>query len=261
MTRRAIIGIMSCNRWVGEEQAYAVMHRYVDAVLTYGDCAALIIPASDIAFDAGSLATVLDGLLLTGSPSNIAPERYGQSDGDGPFDPQRDQASFAMIEAMIGRQKPIFGICRGFQEINVALGGTLRRDLGQASDGSQGHHAPDGASLEGMFAHSHAVGLPPNGLLRGLLGTDTATVSSVHYQGIQTLAGGLEVEAVAPDGLVEAFSGDVGGAPIFAVQWHPEWNVDASPDGQAFFALLGRALKARRDRDIASPTQPMGPSL
>jgi putative glutamine amidotransferase len=126
-----IIGIMCCNRIVGFDTAQAVMDRYVKAVLGFADCGALLIPALTESFDPVGLTARLDGLMLTGSPSNVQPGLYGEGEADieenGPFDYNRDHVSLRMIETMVGRGKPVFGICRGFQEINVALGGTLRR--------------------------------------------------------------------------------------------------------------------------------------
>src|SRR5690606_35068147 len=133
------------------------------------------------------------GLMLTGSPSNIASSLYGQTGGDGPFDAARDTVSLGLIEAMLSWGKPVFGICRGFQEINVLLGGTLRRDLGPH------HHARDGASLKEMFAFGHEVTLNADGILRGAIGRERLWVNSVHYQGVDRLADGLTVEARADD--------------------------------------------------------------
>ncbi|UDF04290.1 gamma-glutamyl-gamma-aminobutyrate hydrolase family protein [Asticcacaulis sp. AND118] len=240
-----VIGISCCHRDFGVEMAQAVMDRYVRAAMTYGQCSAVLIPAITGFFDARSVASRLDGLLLTGSPSNIEPHRYGQSEGEGPFDAGRDEVSFALIECLTLMGKPVFGICRGFQEINVALGGTLRRDLGVAPVGSNrlDHHAPADVGFAGMFEHVHDVALTPEGVLARAVGGEALIVNSVHYQGIDRLADGLSVEAVAPDGVVEAFSANIGGAQVLGVQWHPEWQTEAYPDRQAFFHLLGAAVR------------------
>jgi putative glutamine amidotransferase len=187
----------------------------------------------------------IDGLLLTGSPSNVEPDRYGEGDAPdaaGPYDPARDTMTAALIRAAIAARKPVFGICRGFQELNVALGGTLRRDIGRSPD-LLPHHAPDDADLDATFAHSHAVRLSPGGVLHRLLGKSEVTVNSVHYQGIGRLAAALTVEARAPDGLVEAVSARIDGTPLLAVQWHPEWDADSNADSRALFTLFGRVLR------------------
>lgn len=242
MGARPVLGVICCQRTVGSEPAQAVMERYVRAAMQYADVAALLIPSLPDLMSAAEVAPRLDGVLLTGSPSNVAPRRYGESQGDGPFDEGRDDAALAMIGAMIDAAKPVFGICRGFQEINVALGGSLRRDA-SASDDLIRHHAPDGVSFEAMFDHRHPVSLKAGGMLAAAYGKDALNVNSVHYQGIARLADGLDVEALAPDGLVEAYSARPNGAPLLAVQWHPEWGTENDPDSQTYFALLGKALR------------------
>lgn len=242
MGARPVLGVICCQRTVGSEPAQAVMERYVRAAMQYADVAALLIPSLPDLMSAAEVAPRLDGVLLTGSPSNVAPRRYGESQGDGPFDEGRDDAALAMIGAMIDAAKPVFGICRGFQEINVALGGSLRRDA-SASDDLIRHHAPDGVSFDAMFEHRHPVALAEGGMLAQAYGKDALNVNSVHYQGIARLAVGLDVEALAPDGLVEAYSARPNGAPLLAVQWHPEWGTENDPDSQTYFALLGKALR------------------
>jgi len=245
MTNRPVLGIACCTRTVGTEPAQAVMNRYVVHALRYADAAGLLVPALPDLMSAREVAPRLDGLMLTGSPSNIAPARYGHAgaaDAEGPFDPGRDAMTAGLIDAMLALGKPVFGICRGLQELNVAFGGTLRRDTSRSPD-LLPHHAPDDASFDAMFEHEHEVTLTPGGLLNRGLGRNNLTVNSVHFQAIGELAPGLSVEATAPDGVVEAVSATVNGASVLAVQWHPEWRADANPDSQAFFRLLGRALR------------------
>ena len=242
MSSRPVLGIIACQRTVGVEPAQAVMERYVRAAMRHGDVAALLIPSLPDLMSAAEVAPRLDGVLLTGSPSNLESHRYQDEGGEGPFDPGRDEIALAMVERMIGRQRPVFGICRGFQEINVALGGSLRRDT-SASAELIAHHAPDDASFAGMFDHLHPVTLAQDGLLAKAFGKTELTVNSVHFQGIGRLADALTVEAQAPDGLVEGYSARIEGAPVVAVQWHPEWDADRNADSAAFFHLLGRAMR------------------
>ena len=242
---RPVLGVVCCTRTVSVEPAQAVMNRYLTAAMTWGDVAALLVPALPDLMAAREVAPRLDGLLLTGSPSNVAPELYGQGgagEADGPYDSGRDSMTAGLIEAMLALAKPVFGVCRGLQEVNVAFGGTLRRDTAGSPD-LIGHHAPDGAAFDDMFAHEHDVSLTPDGLLSRGLGRDWLKVNSVHFQGVDRLGEGLAIEAVAPDGLVEAVSARVNGAPVVAVQWHPEWRTADNPDSQAFFRLMGRALR------------------
>jgi len=245
MKNRPVLGVIACTRTVGTEPAQAVMNRYATAAMAYADAAALVVPNLTELMTAREVAPRLDGLFLTGSPSNVQPALYGQDgapDAAGPFDPGRDTMTLDLIKAMLDLGKPVFGVCRGLQEINVAFGGALRRDTSRSHE-LLAHHAPDDATFDGMFAHEHEVALAPGGVLRQALGKERLSVNSVHYQGIDRLGAGLTVEARAPDGLVEGVSAWVGGAPVVAVQWHPEWRVQDNPDSQAFFRLLGRALR------------------
>lgn len=242
MTARPVLGVIACNRIVGVEPAQAVMERYIRAAMTHADVAALIVPSLSDLMSAAEVAPRLDGVLLTGTPSNVAPERYGEEADAGPFDRSRDEVALALIEAMIGRAKPVFGVCRGFQEINVAMGGTLRRDT-STSDELLHHHAPEGTGFDALFDHLHPVHLSAGGMLAQAFGKPELTVNSVHFQGVGKLAPGLDVEALAPDGLIEAYSARPNGAPVVAVQWHPEWDAATNPDSAAFFRLLGRAMR------------------
>lgn len=242
MTSRPVLGVIACNRIVGTEPAQAVMERYIRSAMTYADVAALIVPSLPDLMTAAEVAPRLDGILLTGSPSNVATARYGDDGGEGPFDEGRDEIALSMVDRMIELQKPVFGICRGFQEINVALGGTLRRDT-SASEDLIRHHAPDGVSFDAMFDHRHPVELAQGGMLASAYAKPALDVNSVHYQGIGKLADGLAIEARAPDGLVEAYSARPNGAPLLAVQWHPEWGTENDTDSQTYFHLLGKALR------------------
>ncbi len=242
---RPVLGITCCTRRVEGEPAQAVIHRYISAAAKYADVAAMLVPALPGLIRADEIAPRLDGLLMTGSPSNIEPDRYGQPDageGAGPFDPERDEMSQALARAMLAQGKPVFGICRGLQELNLLFGGTLRRDCAD-NPALLVHHTPKEATLDAMFALTHPVTLSPGGRLARAYGRENLVVRSVHFQGVDRLGAGLAVEALAPDGLVEAVSGTVNGAAVLGVQWHPEWKVEDSPEGQIYFELLGRALR------------------
>ena len=242
MSSRPVLGVIACNRVVGTESAQAVMDRYIRAAMTYANVAALIVPSLPDLMSAAEVVPRLDGILLTGSPSNVATRRYNEDGGEGPFDDARDEIALSMVDRMIDAQKPVFGICRGFQEINVALGGTLRRDT-SASDDLIRHHAPDDVSFDAMFSHRHPGEIVAGGLLEAAYSKASLNVNSVHYQGIGQLGEGLSVEARAPDGLIEAYSARPNGAPLLAVQWHPEWGTENDLDSQTYFHLLGKALR------------------
>ncbi len=241
---RPVLGIICCQRSVGEEFAQAVMMRYLTSALPHADAAGLLIPALPDLVKPQEVGPRIDGLLLTGSPSNVHTERYGvhADEAVGPFDQARDDMTLRLVDVMLDLGKPVFGICRGFQELNVAFGGTLRRDMA-VHPALLPHHAPDGASFDEMFEHTHPVRLTPGGMLRQAYQQDTLDVISVHYQGADRLGEGLKIEATAPDGVIEAVSAEVNGAPVLAVQWHPEWKADENPQSQTFFHMLGRALR------------------
>lgn len=240
---KPLLGVVACNRRVGDEIGASVMHRYLVAAARHANASLMIVPSLPDLIDAPRLIAAMDGLLLTGSPSNVRPTRYGDHvAGEGPFDDGRDETALKLIDAASEAGKPILGICRGLQEINVALGGTLRRDL-KENPGLMAHHASDNADLDGMFSHRHEVKLTKGGVLAQAIGAERATVSSVHYQAIDWLAPGLFVEARAADDLVEAVSADLGGASLIAVQWHPEWRADQDIASQAIFGLFGRMMR------------------
>lgn len=243
---RPLLGIMSCNRDIGGRDAQVVANRYVQPVLQRIDAAGLIIPAASDLDSIGQIAGLFDGLFLTGSPTNVMPSHYRAAVDPrvGPFDCGRDQVVFALIEAMIRRGKPIFGICRGFQEINVFFGGRLRCDVAHAAD-LNAHHRPieRETAFDDLFDHHHIVDIQPDGVLNGLFSSRRITVNSVHYQGVASVGNGLAVEAVAEDGLVEAVSAEVDGSSIIGVQWHPEWNLATNPESQRLFDHFGQLMR------------------
>lgn len=234
-----LIGVLCCNEVV-DRPIQSVATRFIQPLAEISGATVVLVPAVASAFDAGSLARRLDGLLLTGSRSNVAARRYGDAGLDeDPLDEERDEVAFALAGRMIDAGRPVFGICRGLQELNVLFGGTLTRDLAA-------HHreGPDLPFAE-LFEHDHDVELTPGGLLAGITGARRIRVNSVHRQGIGRLGHGLAPEAhAADDGLVEAFSARPHGAPVLAVQWHPEWDAGRRPESRAFFRYVGEALAA-----------------
>lgn len=242
---RPLLGITACTRAVGDEMGQVVIDRYIGAAMRHADVAALLVPARPDLMTPVEAAARLDGVLLTGSPSNVAPERYGDIDGDGPFDAGRDAMSMGLIEAMIARGKPVFGICRGFQEVNVAFGGSLDRGVGTGGRGLD-HHAPADVDLDATFGHVHEVTLSTGGILARATQQERLRVNSVHYQGVARLGDDLTIEAVADDGVIEAVAARPNGAQVLAVQWHPEWATEHDPASIIFFKLLGQAMRGER---------------
>lgn len=236
--QKPVVGVISCNRTVDDETAYTVKSRYVDAVWRYADALPVICPSISDASGAAAIVARLDAILLTGASSNIEPHRYGAASGRAPFDPDRDGMSAALIAAAMAAGKPVFGICRGLQEINVALGGTLK-DQRDAVELGFAHHAPDGVDLEAMFAHSHSAKPIAGTVMDRIVGSEAMVINSVHYQAIDRLAPALVANVEAEDGVVEAVSSRPGEAPILAVQWHPEWQPEARPHDLAFWREVG----------------------
>jgi putative glutamine amidotransferase len=240
---RPVIGVIACGRTVEGEPAQAVKHRYLEAVERFADAVPIIVPTNQSPANAAVLVAHLDALLLTGSNSNIAPHRYGSDEpGAAPVDDGRDDFGQALIRAAITAAKPVFGICRGLQEINVALGGTLK-DL-RLTIGPDAHHAHGDASLEDTFGFTHAVAVSANGMLHRFTEAETLVVNSVHFQAIDRLAEGLVVNATGPEGVIEAIAANHAPAPVFAVQWHPEWRPGNRPHDLAFWHYLGEAARS-----------------
>lgn len=236
---KPLIGVLCCNE-IAERPIQAVASRFIEPLAQIAEATVLLVPALPDAADIAQLAERLDGLLLTGSRSNVAGSRYGAARSCGErLDERRDEVALALSARMIERARPVFGICRGMQELNVLFGGTLTCDLALHRHGD-----PD-LPYEAQFDHEHDVALASGGRLAAAFGTTRLRVNSVHEQGVDRLGTGLVAEATATDdGLVEALSAHPCGAAVLAVQWHPEWNYRARPEGRAFFRLIGDTLRA-----------------
>jgi putative glutamine amidotransferase len=243
--RKPLIGIPADRRTLGPHPFHCVGEKYIAAVADAAEAIPLLIPSLG-ARDFDQLLETLDGILLTGSPSNVEPHRYAgpTSDPDTLHDPHRDATTLPLIPHAIERGVPLFAVCRGFQEMNVAFGGTLWQKV-QEVPGMRDHREDKEQPLEVQYAPVHEIELVRGGMLHEWAGTDRVLVNSLHSQGVQTLGTGLEIEARAPDGLVEAFR--VRSAPGFAlaVQWHPEWQVMKNPFSRTLFAAFGAAARAR----------------
>lgn len=199
--------------------------------------------------EAEELLSRLDGLLFPGSPSNVEPHHYdeGPSEPGTLHDPERDATSLPLIRAAIEQGVPILGLCRGCQEMNVALGGSLWQKVHEAP-GFFDHREDKSAPLEIQYGPAHEVVLEPGPMREWAGGADRVKVNSLHGQGVKQLAPGLQVAARAPDGLIEAFHLPAAPAFTWAVQWHPEWRVMANNFSVALFAAFGEAARARATR-------------
>lgn len=242
-----IVLVSSCNRTLGDHQFHIAGRKYVDAVRLAG-ALPLIAPP----FPEDQLPALLDaahGVLLTGSPSNVHPSYFGEAvhDPSLPLDPERDAWTLPLIRLALARGLPLLAICRGTQETNVALGGSLHQAV-QEQPSLHDHRSDDDDPVEVQYGAAHSVGVVPGGRLAGIVGRDNFEVNSLHGQGVKQLAQGLRVEALAPDGLVEAFS--VEKAPGFnlCLQWHPEWQADSNPVSMQILRAFGEAVRQYRSQ-------------
>jgi putative glutamine amidotransferase len=241
-----LVGVPCCARDQNGHPYHVVGDKYVRAVAEAADALPLAIPALGPAIDVAGLAARLDGLLVTGSPSNVEPHHYrGPPSREGTLhDAARDATTLPLIRAALAQDVPVLAICRGIQELNVALGGTLHQNVHELP-GREDHRSRKDRPIEGRYAHDqHEVQLAPGGVLHRLAGADSVWVNSLHAQGIDHAAPGLEIEAVAPDGQIEAVRVP-GKTFAIGVQWHPEFAVLRHGFSRALFAAFGAAARAR----------------
>lgn len=230
-----------------------VGEKYAAAVTQAAGGLPLLIPVLPDPLAQRDILDTLDGLLFPGSPSNVEPHHYeeGPSRPGTLHDPERDATTLPLVRAALAAGVPLLGVCRGFQEINVALGGSLWQHVEEAP-GMLDHREDKAQPLEAQYGPAHEVVLEPGGLLQRLArGADRVAVNSLHGQGVKRLAPGLRVEARAPDGLIEAFVPEAAPDFALAVQWHPEWKVMDNDFSRALFAAFGDAARERAARRVA----------
>jgi len=248
--RRPVIGIPADRRMLGLHPFHAVGEKYITPLLGIAGSLPLLIPSLGEELGLDELLAELDGLLFTGSPSNVEPHRYGgESSRAGTLhDPDRDATTLALIPRAIAAGVPVLGICRGFQEMNVAFGGSLWQHVHEVP-GNRVHHEDLEAPLDEQYGPAHDVNLVPGGVLAGIAGVSRITVNSLHHQGVRELGPGLVEEARADDGLVEAFRVREARRFAVAVQWHPEWKPRENPFSTALFQAFGAAARERATQD------------
>jgi putative glutamine amidotransferase len=244
MQARPLIGISTDRRVLDPHPFHVVGEKYITAIRDGADAVPFLIPALGNSIDGKEILAKVDGLFLTGSPTNVEPHHYeGEASRPGTLhDTHRDETFLDLINLALETGVPLFAVCRGFQELNVVLGGTLHQFVHE-QPGYQVHKENPDDPLEVQYGPAHEVHLVEGGLLRKLAGKDTVTVNSVHSQGAARLAKGITVEAVADDGLVEAFRVDGSKAFALAVQWHPEWQVTDNEFSMAIFSAFGDACR------------------
>lgn len=249
---RPRIGIPTDVKAVGDDTVHAVGEKYLAAVAHGAGATPMLLPALgagaelaslEQAIGADGLLDGLDGLFLTGSPSNLDPAYYGDTaTGIGPFDGQRDATTLPLLRAALARNMPVLAVCRGFQELNAVCGGTLYMAVHE-QPGYMDHRDDHELPRARRYAPAHRVELSPGGMLARLTRENEIEVNSLHGQGLARLGAGLVADALAPDGLVEAvYMPDK--RFVVGVQWHPEWQFDTNATSRALFAAFGDATRA-----------------
>ena len=244
MGAKPVVGIPADRRQIDPHPFHVVGEKYATAIRDGADAIPFLIPALGNSIDVETVLQRVDGILLTGSPSNVEPHHYeGEESRPGTLhDPHRDETTLPLAHMALDKGVPVFALCRGFQELNVVLGGTLHQHVHEV-EGYHNHRENPDDSLDEQYGPAHEVHLVEGGLLRHLAGTDTVKVNSLHSQGVARLADDVTVEAVADDGLIEGFHVD--GAKYFALalQWHPEWKVTENEFSMAMFKAFGDACR------------------
>jgi putative glutamine amidotransferase len=233
------------RKMIGPHPFHAVGDKYLRALVEGADVVPVPLPSWAPRFDAAPLLAQLDGLLFPGSPSNIAPEHYpdGATWPGNLHDPDRDATTLPLIGEAIAAGLPVLAICRGMQEVNVALGGSLHPKIHEVA-GLDDHRESHADPLDVQYGPAHKVRLSAGGLLHRLAGRAEVEVNSLHGQGVARLGRGLVVEAIAPDGVIEAIRLDAPDPFLLGVQWHPEWRVRENPLSLAIFQAFGEACRA-----------------
>jgi putative glutamine amidotransferase len=239
-----IVGIPCDRRMVGPHPFHMVGEKYITALRDGAGVLPVLLPVLSPAIAPNEILSAVDGLFFTGSPSNVSPKLYGgPSPREGVLqDEHRDETTLPLLKEAIEIGKPVFCVCRGFQELNVALGGTLHQHL-QELPGRIDHREDKTAPLDAQYGPAHDVTVNEGGILAKLLPERRFSINSLHAQGIDRLSPRLRVEAQAPDGTIEAVSMPDAKGFLLAVQWHPEWKWAESPVSRALFAAFGEAVR------------------
>jgi putative glutamine amidotransferase len=231
---------------------HSAPEQYLAAAIDVAEVTPLLVPSFGAKMDLDSILDSVDGLLVTGSKSNVNPELYGvePSAAFEPYDNARDATSLPLIRAAIDKGVPVLAICRGIQELNVALGGTLATEI-QELEGRMDHRAPESGSQAERFAIQHPIKIAPNSCLAEILKTDDVKVNSVHRQAIDKLAPVLAVEATADDGTIEAVSVKNAKGFVVGVQWHPEYWAQSDAPSRKIFEAFGEAVRQHKAQRTA----------
>jgi len=242
---KPLILLPACSNELPAGAYQIVGQKYVEAVRLCG-ALPLVVPFA-MADELDQLLAIADGVLLTGSPSNVHPKHYQQQvhDAAEPLDALRDNWTLPLIPKILSLGMPLLAICRGMQEMNVALGGSLHQAVHEQV-GNRDHRAPKEVSMLAQYGPAHSVAIAPGGVLDRLLGPFPIEVNSLHGQAVNHLATGLRIEAVASDGVVEAVSCTTATGFNLGVQWHPEWQAASNPTSMQILTAFAQACAAYR---------------
>lgn len=247
---KPVIGISTCCEKQGMFTYHQTGDKYISAIVDVIDGLPLLIPSIGDLLDIDQLLNTIDGLLLTGSYSNVEPHHYKgcESKPDTKHDPRRDSTTLPLIQKTIEREIPLLAICRGFQELNVAFNGTLHQEVHEI-EGHDDHRENKELDLEGQYGYSHSIQIKEGGILAGLTEKREEKVNSVHWQGVDRVGDDLRIEAISSDGLVEAVSVNNSTSFTLGVQFHPEWKVTEIPFYRTIFEAFGKECKMENKHD------------
>ncbi len=247
-SNKPLVGIVCCRKEIERHPFHVVGEKYIKAIHEYSDVTSVLIPSDDLS-SMKSILNRLDGFLLTGSLSNVHPDRYSDkiNDSEMLIGPSRDEYVFKAVKKIQDMEIPILAICRGFQEMNVIFGGSLYQSLENESD-FKGHDFDRNASIEDQYDISHSVSFEDGGYLNQLTGLLEAEVNSLHGQGVKQLGQGLNIEALSHGGLVEAFTIKDAAGFNLSVQWHPEWKPEKSAVSRKIFEAFGTSCQEYSER-------------
>ena len=243
---RPVVGIIGNTDLLnGDYPAYTGGHMNAEAVADVSGCMPLLIPAHPGFVRTEELMAVCDGFLFTGGRPNVHPAEYGEPEtaAHGAFDRCRDAVTLPLIRACVEAGQPFLGICRGFQEVNVAMGGTLYPEI-RDLPGRMNHRMPPDGTIEEKFALRHVVTLAKGGKFAALLGAEEVLTNTLHGQGIKQPGARIVIEGYAPDGTPEAIYVEGAKGFTMAVQWHPEWRAGEDPVSRPLFEAFGAATRA-----------------
>ena len=243
---RPIIGIIGNHHLINDQyEVHGGASMNSEAIASVSEALPLLIPADPRFVKIEDLLESCDGFLFTGGRPNVHPEEYGEEETEahGAFDRARDAVALPLIRACVERGQPIFGVCRGFQEVNVAMGGSLYPEI-RDLPGRMNHRMPPDGTLEEKFALRHTVSFTEGGPFQRLFGASQVMTNTLHGQGINRAGARVVIDGQAPDGTPEAIY--IKDAPGFtlSVQWHPEYRAAEDPVSRPLFAAFGLAAKA-----------------